>query len=54
MLPRRVGFIALFFVAMLFVISFFFIPRIPQPLSYHKFRGPARLARHSKFRQFHF
>ena len=37
MFPRRVGSIALFFVVILFVISFFFIPRIRQPLDYHNF-----------------
>jgi hypothetical protein len=37
MRPRRVGFLALLSAVILLVVSFFFVPRIPQPLAYHEF-----------------
>jgi len=37
MLPRRAGLTILFAVVVLLFVSFFFIPRIPQPPGYHNF-----------------
>ncbi|MBS1841229.1 MAG: alkaline phytoceramidase, partial [Acidobacteria bacterium] len=37
MVSRRTGLVMLFAVTFLLFASFFFIPRIPQPLSYHDF-----------------